>query len=98
MDSQEALALLHSVLKVETFRVSYEVFTKKDVGKATSDSKAQSMIGSPSEKYFKELVSENFTALNSIPVTCTDITNTHTIFVPNLSGVRLGIYAQISSL
>ena len=46
------------------------------------------MIESQPGKYFKELVSKNCTALKSIHVTCTDITNTHTIFGPNLSGVR----------
>ena len=63
-------------------------FTKNDLGKAIYDCKAQAMIGSPPEKEFKELVSENCTALKSIPVKCADITNAHTIFGPYLSGVR----------
>ena len=46
------------------------------------------MIGSLSEKEFKDLVSENCTALKSIPVTYSDINNAHTIFGPNLSGMR----------
>ena len=46
------------------------------------------MIGSPSEKELKELVRENCTALKSISVTCADITNTHTIFGPDLLGAR----------
>ena len=79
--------LFQYVYKVETSRVNYEVFTKKDLVTSILDCKSQAMIGSPSEKYFKELVSEIFTALKSIPVTCTDITNAHTIFGTDLSGV-----------
>ena len=50
--------------------------------------KAQAMIGSPYEIYFKELVRENCTVLRFISVTCTDITNTNTIFGLDLSGMR----------
>ena len=87
MGSQEALAPLQSVSKLDTVRENYEGFTKKDVGKHIFDRRAPAMIGSPSEKYFKELVSENYNALKSIPLTCTDIDNAHTIFGPGLSGV-----------
>ena len=66
MGSLEALALLQSVGKVETV-----------VKKAVLARKAQTMVGSPSERHFAELVSEN----------CTDLTNAHAIFGPDLSGV-----------
>ena len=56
---QKYLALFQSVSKVETFRGNYKGFTKNDVVKAISARKAQSIIGSPSEKEFKELVGEN---------------------------------------
>ena len=59
MDYQEALALFQSVSKVEIVRGNYEVFTKKDVGKSISACKAQAMIRSPSEKYFKDLLRNN---------------------------------------
>ena len=84
MDCQEFLAIFQSVSKIETVKGKYEGFTKKNVVKSISERKAQAMIVLPSEKYFKELVSENCTALNSILVTCADITNSHTIFGPNL--------------
>ena len=41
MVSQEALALLQSILKVETLRENYEGFTKKDAGKTTTAHKLQ---------------------------------------------------------
>ena len=50
MYSQKSLALFQSVSKVETFRGNYEGFTKKDVVKTILSRKAQSMIGSTSEK------------------------------------------------
>ena len=46
------------------------------------------MIGSPSGIEFKELVRIVFTSLESIPVTYANITNTHTIFGPDLSGAQ----------
>ena len=46
------------------------------------------MIGSPSEKEFKEMVLKSFNDFKSIPVTCADITKSHTIFGPYLSGVQ----------
>ena len=52
------------------------------------------MIGIPSEKEFKELVSKNCTSLKSIPVTCADITNKHTSFGLDLSWVRGGTVIQ----
>ena len=57
------------------------------MGKAISDQKAQDTIGSPSDKYFKDTVRKNCTALKSITVKCADITNVHTIFGTGLFGV-----------
>ena len=96
MNSQEALAVLQSVSIVDTVRGNYECFTKKYVGKSISDRKEQTIIGSPYEKYFKELFSENYNTLKSIPVTCADITNTHTIFGPDLSGPKMVCVLVIS--
>ena len=82
------MALLQSVSKLDTFRGNYEGITKKYVVNAILDLKTQAMIGSPSEKEFKETVSKNFTSLKSITVTCANITNSHTIFGPDLSGAQ----------
>ena len=76
MGSLDALALLQSVGKVETVRDNYEGFPRQDVKRAMLARKAQAMVGSPSERHFAELVSKNCTALKSIPVTCSDLTNT----------------------
>ena len=58
--------------------------------KAISARKAQAMIGIPFEEEFKDQVRKKFIALKSIPVIYAIITNAHTIFGTNLSGVRRG--------
>jgi len=67
---------------------NYDDFTKRNVKKAVLACNAQAMVGSPSEHYVAELVSENCNALKTIPVTCFDLTNSRTIFNPDLSVVR----------
>ena len=54
-----ALALLQSVAKAEMVCGLCEGFTKRKVNKAVLARKAQVMVGSPSERHFAELVSEN---------------------------------------
>jgi len=48
--------------------------------------RTQVMIGNPSEKDFKGMVSRNM--IKNCPVTTTDITNAHTIFGPDLPSIR----------
>ena len=48
--------------------------------------RAQAMIATPSEKRFKEMISNR--ELANCPVTVQDITNAHAIFGPDLPGVR----------
>ncbi len=79
----QSTSSFQSVEKIETVRHNYKGFTKRDVKKAVLARKAQAMVGSPSERHFAELVSEN-----SIPVTCSDLTNARAIFGPDLSGVQ----------
>ena len=67
MGSLTALALLQSVAKVETVRGNCEGFTEQDVKKAVLARKAQAKVGSPSERHFAELVSENCNALKLFP-------------------------------
>ena len=47
---------------------------------------AQGMIGHPSERDFKSMVSNNM--IQNWPITASDITSSHTIFGSNLAGTR----------
>ena len=74
--------------KIETVRDNYKGFTRRDLKRVMLARKKQAMVGSPSERYFTELVSKKCTALKSIPMTCSDLTNARTNFGPDFSGVR----------
>ena len=87
MSSLSALALLQSVAKVEMVLGTYKCFAKRDVKKAVLACKAQAIVGSLSRRQFTELVSESFTALKTISVTCSNLTNPQTVCGPKLSGV-----------
>jgi len=82
------LALLQSVAKIETVQANYEGFARQEVTKAVLACKAHAIVGSPSNLQFAELVSKNCTALKTVPVTCSDLTNARTIFGLGLSVVR----------
>jgi hypothetical protein len=59
---------------VQTVRGNYEGYTKKDILKANKERRAQRMIGKPSEKDYKGMVSGNL--ITNCPITTTDISNT----------------------
>ena len=44
------------------------------------------MIGDQSERYFKSMVRDNI--IQNYPITASDITHAHTMFVPNFTGTR----------
>jgi hypothetical protein len=52
---------------VKTIRGNFEGFTKKEIEKATLAREAQGMIGHPSERDFKDMVSANM--IQNCPVT-----------------------------
>ena len=64
-----------------------EGFLKREVEKATSARKAQLVLGCPSEKEFINMVSKE-TGIKNCPATPVDVANAHTIFGPDLPGVR----------
>ena len=70
----------------QTVRQRYEGFTREQVKRAILARRAQAMIATPSEKRFKEMVSNR--ELANCHVTVQDITNAHAIFGPDLPGVR----------
>ena len=74
------------VVHVQTVQGNYEGHTKKDVMQAKEARRAQAMIGNPSEKDLKGMVSGNM--IKNCPVTTTDITNALAIFGPDLASIQ----------
>ena len=74
------------VLFLQTVRGNYEGFTKKEVLRAREARRLQGLVGSPSEKDFKGMVSGNL--IKNCPIDGVDISNARTIFGPDLKGVR----------
>jgi hypothetical protein len=74
------------VALVQTVRGNYEGYMKGEVLKAKEARRAQAMMGNPSEKDYKTMVSNNL--IPECPITSTDITNARAIFGPDLLSIR----------
>jgi hypothetical protein len=74
------------IVHIQTVRGNYEGHTKKDMMQAKEVRRMQAMLGNPSEKDFKGMVSGNM--IKNCPVTTTDITNARVIFGPDLASIR----------
>ena len=75
----------HTML-VETVRGNFEGFTKNKVLRAKQARRAQAMMGNPSEKDYKGVVSNHL--ISNCPITVNDITNSRAIHGPALASVR----------
>jgi hypothetical protein len=75
----------HTML-VETVRRNFEGFTKNEVLRAKQARRAQAMMGNPSEKDYKGVVSNHL--ISNCPITVNDITNSRAIHGPALANVR----------
>ena len=75
----------HTML-VETVRGNFGGFTKNEVLRAKQARRAQAMMGNPSKKDYKTMVSNNL--IPECPITSTDITNARAVFGPDLPSVR----------
>ena len=71
---------------VKNAKENSEGFTNKDIATDKIYHKYQGMIGRPSERDFKSMVVNNL--IQECPITDSDTTNSHTMFVPNLDGTR----------
>jgi hypothetical protein len=71
---------------VQTVRGNYEGYMKGEVLKAKEARRAQAMMGNPSKKDYKTMVSNNL--IPECPITSTDITNARAIFGRDLPSVR----------
>ena len=71
---------------IQTVRGNYEGYTKQEVTQAEEAHRAQAMMGNPSKKDYKGMVSNNLIA--NCPITSKDISNARTIVGPNLASIR----------
>jgi hypothetical protein len=63
---------------VQTVQENYEGYTKQEVLRAKEARRAQALLGNPSEKDFKGMVSGNL--IKNCPINNSDITNARAIF------------------
>ena len=73
-------------LQVQTVQGNYEGHTKREVTRAKEARRAQAMMGNPSKKNFKGMVSNNM--VPSCPIDCHNIANAHNIFGPDLASIQ----------
>ena len=71
---------------VQTVQDNFEDFTKKDIAAAKVARESHGMIGQPSERKFKSMVSNNI--IQNFPITASGITNNCAMFGTNLAGTR----------
>ncbi len=75
-----------ALMLVNTVADNYEGYTKREVLKAHEARRLQRMIGCPSDRDFTGMVRERLLA--NCPVATSDVQNAHTIFGPDLAGLR----------
>jgi hypothetical protein len=73
-------------MHVQTVQGNYEEYTKREIEQAKEAKKAQAIIGNPSEKDFKGMVSNHL--VTNCPITHADITNARQIFIPDLASIQ----------
>ena len=76
---------------VQNVRNNYDGFTKRYIKRAVLDHGAAGLIGHPSERDLKYLVSGKLT---DCPVTIPDVNNAHKIFGPILCGTKGNTVSQ----
>ncbi len=86
MLAQSAAGGTKHTMLAEMVQANYEGYTKKDVIKAKEARRARAMMGNPSEKDYKGVVSNHL--ISNCPVTHTNITNSHAIFGPDLPSMQ----------
>jgi hypothetical protein len=85
-DEAGATAPASVVTHVQTVQENYKGHTKREVMRVKEARRAQAMMGNPSKKDFKGMVSNNM--VPNCPIDCHNITNVHTIFGPDLASVQ----------
>jgi hypothetical protein len=71
---------------IDTIKTNREGFTERDYERAKRAGKALALVGYPSPKDFKHMVSSNM--IKNCPVNYTDVANATTIFGPDLATLK----------
>ena len=71
---------------IQTVCKNFEGYTKGEVMQAKEVHRAQAMMGNPSKKDYKGMVSNNLIA--NYPISSKDVSNARTIFGPDLASIR----------
>jgi hypothetical protein len=71
---------------IGTIKATREGFTDRDYERARRARKALALVGYPSQKDFKHMVSSNM--ITNCPVTSTDVDNANTLFGPDLATLK----------
>ena len=97
-DSEAAMILLQREIEkreetvdskmsfIQTVRGNYEGYMKREVTRAKEARRAQAMMGNPSEKDYKGMVSNNLIA--NCPISSKDVYNARTMFGPDPASIR----------
>jgi hypothetical protein len=97
-DSEAAMMLLQQEIEerketmdsemscIQTVHGNYEGYTKREVPQAKEARRAQAMMGNPSKKDYKGMVSNNL--IPNCPITSKDVSNARTIFGPDLASIQ----------
>jgi hypothetical protein len=72
--------------ELNTIKTNREGFTERDNERAKRARKALGLVGYPSPKYFKHMVSSNM--IKNCPVTSIEVTNANKIFGPDLATLK----------
>ena len=70
---------------IQTVHGKYKGYTKWEVMQAKEARRAQAMMGNPSKKDYKGMVSNNL--IPNCPITSKDVSNAWTIFGPDLASI-----------
>ena len=71
---------------LQTVRINYEGYMKKEIESAILARKVQARVGHPSDAELKKMVLEKL--LENFPVKLEQITNANDTPVPNVAGIR----------
>ena len=71
---------------VQTVRGNYEGYTKREVLRTKEARQGQALLGNPSEKDYRGMVSSNM--IKNCPISTSDVSNARAIFGPDLASVR----------
>jgi hypothetical protein len=85
-DQIVATAAANAAMHVQTVRGNYEGHTKREVMRAKEARRTQAMMGNPSKKDFKGMVSNNM--VPNCPIDCHNIANACNIFGPDLASIQ----------